>query len=377
MEVNRLNDINNIHDMQSTQSESKDSFLTAYYRFNFVFNYTAIFGIVAHSLLIFLFIIIGIKEMALYNILSSLSWYLIYRINKKGNSKIAFGIGYLEVVLHSALGIFFMGWGSGFHYFLFSTVTVLFYMPNFKKISKITISLTSIILYIFLFNLFYNTTPVYLLNDSVLNIIYYSSIIITFTMLSVLAHLYSMAAKKAENKLKELNKKLKSIASTDHLTGLVNRRSMINIIEKSIMNYKKNNIPFSIIIGDIDDFKRINDLYGHNRGDRVLKTIADLLKDNLRKNDTLARWGGEEFLILLSDTNYEEACTVAKKLKESLTDFYHDNLNETEHLSMTFGISQFKGDLDRCISEADKALYKGKKDGKDCVVIYNKLITNE
>lgn len=190
-------------------------------------------------------------------------------------------------------------------------------------------------------------------------------------MLSVLAHLYSMAAKKAENKLKDLNKKLKSIASTDHLTGLVNRRSMINIIEKSILNYKKNDKPFSLIIADIDDFKRINDLYGHNRGDRVLKAISNLLKNNLRKNDTIARWGGEEFLILLTDTSYKEACTVATKLKESLSNFQHNYLDETENLSMTFGISQFKGDLDTCISEADKALYKGKRDGKDCVVIYN------
>ncbi len=372
-----MNDIISIQDKQPSQNDFNGSFLTAYYRFNFVFNYTAIFGIIAHSFFIFLFIIIGIKEMAFYNIISSLSWYIIYQVNKKGHSKIAFTIGYIEVILHSALGLFYMGWGSGFHYFLFSTVTVLFYMPYFKKISKIIISIVSILIYILLFNLFKDRTPIYILNNSILNTIYYLSVIITFAMLSVLSHLYSMAAKKAENKLKELNKKLKSIASTDHLTGLVNRRSIINIIEKSIINYKKNNRSFSLIIADIDDFKRINDLYGHNRGDHVLKAIANLLKNNLRKNDTLARWGGEEFLILLSDTTYQEACTVANKLKESLSNFQHNYLEETENLSMTFGISQFKGDLDTCISEADKALYKGKRNGKDCVVIYNNFIGSD
>ncbi len=361
---------------QVNSSQSKDSFLTAYYRFNFVFNYTAIFRAIIHSLLIIFFIIIDIKELALYNLLSSLSWYLIYRINRKGYSKIAVSIGYIEVTLHSALGLFFLGWASGFHYFLLNTITVLFYMPYLKK-SKIIIPLLSTLLYILFFNLFYSATPVYILNSSVLNILYYFNIIITFAMLSVLANLFNIAAKKSENKLKEQNKKLKSVASTDHLTGLVNRRSMINVIEKSIINYEDSNIPFSLIIADIDDFKRINDLYGHNHGDRALKAIANLLKNNLRKNDTLARWGGEEFLILLSETTYQEACIVANKLKDSLSAFQHSYLDETENLSMTFGISQFKGDLDRCISEADKALYKGKKDGKDCVVIYKKFLNNE
>lgn len=177
--------------------------------------------------------------------------------------------------------------------------------------------------------------------------------------------------------MQEENKKLRSMASTDHLTGLVNRRSMINVIEKSIINYEENNKPFSLIIADIDDFKRINDLYGHNDGDRALKSITYLLNNNLRKNDTLARWGGEEFLVLLAETTYKEACIVANKLKDSLSAFQHNYLDETENLSMTFGISQFKGDLDRCISEADKALYKGKNGGKDCVVIYKKFFNNE
>lgn len=192
---------------QVTSNQSKDSFLPTYYHCNFLFNYTAIFGAIIHILLIILFIIIDIKELALYNLLSSISCYLIYRVNKKGYSKIAFSIGYIEVVLLSTLGIFYLGWGSGFQFFLFSTVTVLFYMPYFQKISKIIIPFASTLFYILFFNLFYNATPVYLLNSSVLNTIYYCNIIITFAMLSILANFYNIATKKTE---KNCRKKIKN-----------------------------------------------------------------------------------------------------------------------------------------------------------------------
>lgn len=354
----------------STKSNPPKSFSHDYYRFNFVFNYIANFGFVAHGLLIFIFLFLGIKEMALYNVLSSISWFFVYRVHKK-EVRIAYIIGYIEILLHATLAVYYVGWNTGYHYFIFGTVTGLFYMPYFKSFTKIIIAAGSTFMYLLLFNLFKDMTPIYILSDKTITYIYYLNIVITFAIFSFTAYFYNLAAKKAESKLQELNNTLQLMATTDHLTGIANRRSMISSIEKVAEKYKKDGQRFSLIIADIDDFKKINDQYGHNCGDNILQSIAEILKKSLRKNDTIARWGGEEFLILLPQTNYEEAAVVAKKLKRSLKESYFDCLDDGESLTMTFGISEYKDSLDKCISEADTALYRGKRNGKDCVVIYN------
>lgn len=358
-----------IFNNNSIQRRSKKLYSPDNYRFNFVFNYIASFGIVSHGFLIFLFLFLGVHEMALYNVISSVSWYIVYRVHKK-EVRIAYLIGYIEILLHGLLAVYFVGWDSGFHYFIFGTVAGLFYMPYFKNITKSIMAAGAALVYLILFNLFNGTTPVYIINERTITYLYYLNIIITYAIFSFTAYFYNLAANKAENKLQELNKTLEVMATTDYLTGIANRRSMINKIEKVAKKHKKNGERFSLIIADVDDFKKVNDQYGHNCGDIVLQSIADILKHSLRKNDTIARWGGEEFLILLPQTNYEEAAIVANKLKRALKKSDYNCLEDGESLTMTFGISEFKNSLDKCISEADKALYRGKSDGKDCVVIY-------
>ncbi|MGE5677575.1 MAG: diguanylate cyclase [Pseudomonadota bacterium] len=171
-------------------------------------------------------------------------------------------------------------------------------------------------------------------------------------------------------RLQEAYDQLKVLATTDPLTKLLNRREMLNRIEYEKTSYGRKRQPFSLIICDIDFFKKVNDNYGHECGDLVLKHVAKLLGDNIRDQDSACRWGGEEFLLLLPDTFSSGSAVLAEKLREVIenTDFEY-NGNHLK-LTMTFGISNYRGtgSLDELISSADKAMYEGKKNGRNCIM---------
>jgi len=130
--------------------------------------------------------------------------------------------------------------------------------------------------------------------------------------------------------------------------------------------------PFSLVLSDIDDFKIFNDKYGHDCGDFVLITVADIIRAGIRKQDTAARWGGEEFLILLPETDVLGGEIVAESIREKLLSSTFTYNNDFHKVSMTFGVSTFlkEHSIDHCIKMADEALYKGKKSGKGCVILY-------
>ncbi len=170
--------------------------------------------------------------------------------------------------------------------------------------------------------------------------------------------------------LKEAYVEIKKLAFTDPLTGLSNRRSILKIIGQEERRLERNRTPLSIGLLDIDDFKSVNDTYGHDCGDTVLVAIAGSLDNILRKQDRAARWGGEEFLLAFPDTDTAGAMIVANKLKKQIG---RKKIFHSGHLisvTVTIGICQYHEDLGigGTIKLADEALYKGKRKGKDCVV---------
>ncbi len=178
------------------------------------------------------------------------------------------------------------------------------------------------------------------------------------------------ALQRAYQELKQAYQELNDAARTDVLTKLHNRFAMIEKIEYEIIRAQRNQQFFSLILADIDYFKSINDKYGHQFGDHVLLEVAQLLRTAVRQQDTVARWGGEEFIILLPETDLAGGITVAEKIRQRLNAFEGHHLNQTYRVSMTFGVSQFEPGMaiDTCIQQADEALYCGKHQGRNCVV---------
>ncbi len=169
-------------------------------------------------------------------------------------------------------------------------------------------------------------------------------------------------------KLKEKSNLLEYQASHDKLTGLFNRNRFDEVYEKEIKRAKRYNNDLSLIIFDIDNFKMINDTYGHQTGDEVLKEMARITISNVREQDIIVRWGGEEFLILLPQTNLLGASTVANKIRTSI----EANIFTTNSLNITasFGVTQLleNDDESSFITRSDKFLYEAKKTGKNKVV---------
>lgn len=161
--------------------------------------------------------------------------------------------------------------------------------------------------------------------------------------------------------------KINEIATYDSLTGAYNRNTMNELLEYELERIERKNKSLSILYIDIDDFKSVNDKYGHEKGDYVLKKVVDLMMQKLRKSDRLGRWGGEEFLVMLPETDEEEAVLVAEKLREVIS---MGDYKISREVTCSFGVATHidEENLDSMIARADRYLYKAKKEGKNRVV---------
>ncbi|NOX14780.1 MAG: diguanylate cyclase [Epsilonproteobacteria bacterium] len=164
-----------------------------------------------------------------------------------------------------------------------------------------------------------------------------------------------------------LEKKLKKLATTDKLTLVANRSKFDEIMKYSIDRAKRYDINLSLILFDIDNFKNINDTYGHLIGDEVLKKLAMIGKESIRKSDLIARWGGEEFMIVQPDIPKKEATILAQRLRKDIQDYDFPKVGQ---VTASFGVTTFKKSdtLDSFLTRVDKALYDAKERGKNRVV---------
>ena len=174
-----------------------------------------------------------------------------------------------------------------------------------------------------------------------------------------------------QKKLVSYNKKLRDIAGIDPLTGLRNRRSEIEQILEKIRKYQNGEVQaLTIAIGDIDFFKRINDTYGHNCGDIVLRELADLFKTFMRTKGDVCRWGGEEFLFIFNDINGDDASYMLQELRAEIQKRGINFGQEVIHATMTFGVAEYdlRRSLEHNIEDADQKLYIGKEKGRNIII---------
>lgn len=160
------------------------------------------------------------------------------------------------------------------------------------------------------------------------------------------------------------------IAHQDHLTGLPNRHDMERRLEGQLQQFKLNGRPFSILLCDIDNFKFINDRYGHDIGDHVLHDVGKILHDSLRGDDVIARWGGDEYLILLPGISTPMSADVAERLCKAVSTLHMEALGDNLRFTLSGGVAA----IDKCtgiddlISTAENGLYQAKHMGRDMVV---------
>ncbi|MFA6077708.1 MAG: GGDEF domain-containing protein [Candidatus Paceibacterota bacterium] len=176
--------------------------------------------------------------------------------------------------------------------------------------------------------------------------------------------------------------RLKNLVYRDELTGMLNRRGFNEEAGKVFkymyskhglsLNRQGDTLPFSIVFIDIDDFKKVNDKYGHDEGDKVLKHTAKIMGRVLRENDIYARWGGEEFVVALPQANKKTAVKVAEKLCNAFADSKIKLGGKPVQVTMSVGIVMHSNEINlhQMIEKADQAMYKAKKRGKNQVVTF-------
>lgn len=183
----------------------------------------------------------------------------------------------------------------------------------------------------------------------------------------------SRAVRAAQDRIERIGADLqamKLIANRDALTGLLNRRAFLPLAKDALGDFRRVQRPLSVLMIDIDHFKRVNDRYGHPAGDVVIRKVGTIINDTIRTTDKVARFGGEEFVVLLNDNNAAGAAIIAERIRQTVASTVFEADNDRLLATISIGIAEaekFDTDIDRIIERADRALYEAKSRGRNCV----------
>lgn len=216
------------------------------------------------------------------------------------------------------------------------------------------------------------TAPERIMNSAPYSTFIIARFVAIYMILTFILYYYESSQQLLFEDIRNEKDKFEYASKRDPLTGLSNRRDLIEKIKNEQQRQTRMKSAFTLILADIDDFKALNDTYGHDAGDYVLTSVAQLLVDQVRDIDCPARWGGEEFLIMLIEADITIGHTVAERIREKIESSPFIFNNVPVPVTMTFGLSQFQGlndTIESCIKRADNALYAGKQQGKNRVSI--------
>ncbi len=306
-----------------------------------------------------LYSLLGAKALALLN-LGSIALYLAawWLLRLRWN-KAAIALVWFEVLGHASLGSLLLGWDSEFHYFLLLFVpAIVVGAPGRQAVPFMVLLLAC---YAGLYAACQAWAPLSPLPPLQLEIARWFNIVLAFGLLYSVAAFYRHRVRTAERQLLRL-------ARVDALTGLANRTHFQERASAELARARREGRPVTVMLADVDDFKRVNDTHGHQAGDRVLAAVARAMGEALREHDVLARWGGEEFMALLPATDGEIARAVAERVRQTVASLRVPLGEQTLLVTLSFGLAEVHdGDLQSATLRADGALYASKRGGRNRV----------
>lgn len=332
-----------------------------------------------HVLIAIFFAFFGNIWLCIYNVASFFLYQAMMELVKKKRYVITTIMTCVEIIVFVLVTSFSIGTIMRFNLYALAMVPGIFYITSTIKDFKgrtlfpFLFSICSMLAFVtsLLFELLHE--PLYVVEPSVTTqLIEIFNVIFVYVMMIVFSLLFTWEMKNNSAALEKRNQQLQQFANRDPLTKLPNRRSMMQVLNVSMHELQRDNAPFSVILGDIDDFKKINDNYGHDAGDKVLIMVANTITSQLRDCDSVCRWGGEEILIIIKG-DLEAAKNIAERIRLNISSSKVDHGNQSMRVTMTFGVAQAKaGDrIEHLIQQADNRLYYGKGHGKNQVVDQN------
>lgn len=277
-----------------------------------------------------------------------------------------FNAGMLAFIV---VNIRLFGWNIGVQHFLI-VMLLLYFFTGYKRYKeKFIYAAVICFIRLLLFHMYYKRTPAVILLNAENEMLQSINTIAIFWCISIIAYIFSRDSQELEGKLVSYNEQLQKQANTDALTGLFNRRMAWEYLEQLVESSEEIG-GFSLCICDIDFFKKVNDNYGHDFGDEVLKGIANILKEETDGKKLAARWGGEEFLLLFPGYNGDDAYISLEHIRRKIKALKVKKDGKEVGVTMTFGLAEydFSHTPDRTIKEADERLYQGKEAGRDRIV---------
>jgi len=265
--------------------------------------------------------------------------------------------------------VYFFGWNIGVQHFIM-VLLILYFFSSYKQYAgKVLYAVFLCVLRIFLFYIYHYKEPLWPLSSVQENALQIINTITIFWCISVIAFIFSNDSQELESKLVEYNSQLEKQANTDALTGLYNRRKALEYV-RHLMDNQTGYMGFSLCICDIDFFKRVNDEHGHDFGDEVLKSISRILMEEMEERIFVARWGGEEFLLLFPECNGDDAFIKLEDIRRRIKEMKIRKDDVEIGVTMTFGLAEydFNNDLTAILKEADEKLYQGKEQGRDRII---------
>lgn len=332
----------------------------------------AVYSLAAvHGIFTCFFLFTGIFSMAVYNFLSTATYLLCKKLLQKEAYPFIYYITCGEIILNTIFTTFAIGWESGFSLFLLALVAAGFYIsytfPRHRIASPFICGVLASITYFVCYFIGQFIVPWHFIRDKrIFQVLYTFNSICTLAFITVFSILFMVDIRVSQNKLFEENKMLGQIAGIDALTGLYNRWSM----EAFLADAFGSDRPFCLVMCDIDDFKKVNDTYGHECGDEVLKDIAKIIKNYVPKGSYVCRWGGEEFLILLNGYSREESAALADNIRLSIAErnSVFQDLQIPHTITMGVAHHHKNHTIESTIAKADMKLYIGKRNGKNIVI---------
>ena len=335
-----------------------------------LFRNLAVMALAAHSVILVATAMAHIWVLVALNVASVMLYATALILNAHRWYVAVLGIGIGEVSFHAVVATVILGWSSGFHIYLLALIPLVFFFDAWSLPGRVAASLATAAGYVLLYWYAQTHAPGDMTHP-IVGFFGYTNLFVGAAVLAATSYYYGRTVSHAELVLRAKNRQLDELARTDALTGLPNRREALRLTEEEEIRSIRSEGCFALVLFDVDLFKRVNDSYGHDIGDDVLREVAGRLRGTFRAQDTVARWGGEEFLVILPQTNVQGAAVAAEKARASIQGDAFTVSGQELRLTVTAGVAVYYpgGRVTDVIKDADIALYRGKETGRNRVEV--------
>jgi diguanylate cyclase (GGDEF)-like protein len=308
------------------------------------------------------FFVLGMPVIAMLNIVSASAYAVAYFLLGRRKNLPAVLLMWTEVLVHAGTCTILLGWETGIHYFL------LVFLPAVavsRSLRHAVLAMGFVLLSYIGLDVATQLIPVsYPLPDGMATVFRWLNLGLVFVMFGYTGRYYVERVEEAERRLHDL-------ATTDTLSGLWNRRHFLDRARAEVRRAQRHGQSLVVVLTDIDHFKRVNDGHGHAAGDAVIRHVSDTLRAHMRAPDIVGRWGGEEFIMLLPQTDLNGAAMLCERLRRAIETTPCDGPQGAIPVTMSFGVAgvELESALEESVKHADTALYEAKHAGRNRVVL--------